>query len=119
MRKVLDAPDPELVEEALKHLVDINALEKLQSTRPRYEPTFHGRLIDGLPLSFEASVLALKFGEVGLICEGILIGIMQDIQPLPILHPFGNQGLVSDLFFLFPMKTDLTISNRSNSCFSV
>jgi HrpA-like RNA helicase len=98
LRKVLDPPEPEVVEEALNHLIDINAIEKLHSTRIRYEPTFHGRLIDGLPLSFEASVLTLKFGNVGLIHEGILIGIMQDVQPLPIHHPFGNQGLVS--FFL-------------------
>ncbi|KAJ4789548.1 RNA helicase family protein [Rhynchospora pubera] len=95
LKKVLDPPDTQLVEEALKHLVDINALEELQSTRLRYEPTFYGRLVDGLPLSFEASVLSLKFGEVSLIHEGVLIGIMQDVQPLPIVHPFGNQGLDS------------------------
>lgn len=47
-----------------------------------------------MPLSFDASVLALKFGDTGSICEGILISIMLDIQPLPIVQPFGHQQLV-------------------------
>ncbi|KAJ4782641.1 RNA helicase family protein [Rhynchospora pubera] len=115
LKKVLDPPDTQLVEEALKHLVDINALEELQSTRLRYEPTFYGRLVDGLPLSFEASVLSLKFGEVSLIHEGVLIGIMQDVQPLPIVHPFGNQGLFSsyiDNFFGDESRCSLPLKNE-------
>jgi len=45
-------------------------------------------------LSFDSSVLTLKFCELGAVHEGILISIMLDIQPLPILQPFGYQVLV-------------------------
>jgi len=60
----------------------------------RYEPTFYGCLLNSLPLSFDSSVLALKFCELGAVHEGILISIMLDIQPLPIVQPFGYQALV-------------------------
>lgn len=95
LQKVLDPPDPETVEEALDFLVHIRALEQTFSHRARYEPTFYGRLLDSLPLSFDASVLALRFGEIGLLQQGILISILMDIQPSPILQPFGNPDLVS------------------------
>lgn len=94
MQKVLDPPDPETVDDALSLLVHIHAVEKIHSHRGRYEPTFYGRLLDYLPLSFDASLLALKFGEIGFLREGILISILMDIQPLPILQPFGQQILV-------------------------
>ncbi|KAG0495418.1 hypothetical protein HPP92_000109 [Vanilla planifolia] len=61
----------------------------------RYDPTFYGRLLDSLPLSFDASVLVLKFGQIGFLREGIVISILMDIQPLPILQPFGQQTLCS------------------------
>ncbi|KAL0928671.1 hypothetical protein M5K25_000581 [Dendrobium thyrsiflorum] len=93
LQKVLDPPEPETVEDALSLLVHIHALEKIHSHRGRYEPTFYGRLLDSLPLSFDASLLALKFGEIGFLREGILISILMDIQPLPILQPFGQQIL--------------------------
>ncbi|ONK62931.1 uncharacterized protein A4U43_C07F9610 [Asparagus officinalis] len=93
LQKVLDPPDPDTVEEALDFLVHIRALEQTFSPRARYEPTFYGRLLDSLPLSFDASVLALRFGEIGLLQQGILISILMDIQPLPILQPFGNPDL--------------------------
>ncbi|QHN84821.1 Zinc finger CCCH domain-containing protein [Arachis hypogaea] len=63
--------------------------------RGRYEPTFYGQLIASCPLSFDASVLVLKFGNAGMIREGILLGIIMDTQPLPILHPFGEEILFS------------------------
>jgi hypothetical protein len=67
----------------------------LEKTGPgRYQPTFYGCLLNSLPLSFESSVLALKFCELGAVHEGILISILLDIQPLPVLHPFGYQALV-------------------------
>ncbi|KAK1293103.1 Zinc finger CCCH domain-containing protein 31 [Acorus calamus] len=92
-QKVLDPPHPQFIDDALNLLVHINALESSVSHRGRYEPTFHGRLLDSLPLSFDASVLVLKFGEIGLLREGILIGILMDLQSLPILQPFGEQSL--------------------------
>lgn len=94
LQKLLDPPNSETVQEALDLLVRISALEKSHAHRARYEPTFYGRLLDSLPLSFDASVLALKFGELGLLQEGILISIIMDIQPQPILQPFGNPALV-------------------------
>lgn len=90
----MDPPDPDIVEDALRLLVHIKALGRPLHHRGRYEPTFYGRLLDSLPLSFDASVLTLKFGEIGLLREGILISILMDVQPLPILHPFGHQSLV-------------------------
>ncbi|KAJ6808669.1 zinc finger CCCH domain-containing protein 4 [Iris pallida] len=93
LQKVLDPPDHETVEEALNLLVHIHALEKPPTHRGRYEPTFYGRLLDNLPLSFDASVIALKFGEIGLFRDGVLVSILMDILPLPILQPFGHQIL--------------------------
>ncbi|KAF2315012.1 hypothetical protein GH714_037553 [Hevea brasiliensis] len=89
LQKVLDPPHPQVVEEALNLLVCVNALRT--STRGRYEPSFYGRLLASFSLSFDASVLILKFGDIGLLREGILMGILMDTQPLPILHPFGEE----------------------------
>lgn len=92
LQKALDPPDPVVVEDALRFLVRINALEKTLP-RGRYEPSFYGRLLASFSLSFDASVLILKFGDIGMLREGILLGILMDIQPLPILHPFGKENL--------------------------
>ncbi|KAF0919513.1 hypothetical protein E2562_029630 [Oryza meyeriana var. granulata] len=93
LQKVLDPPNLDVVEAALESLVQIRALDKPTSPRGRHEPTFYGCLLNSLPLSFDASVLALKFGDIGSLHEGILISIMLDIQPLPIVQPFGHQQL--------------------------
>lgn len=98
LQRVLNPPDPDAIEEALESLVQIHALEK--TTSGRYEPTFYGCLLNSLPLSFDSSVLALKFCELGAIHEGILISIMLDIQPLPILHTFGYRELVCGMLQL-------------------
>ncbi|CAO2203087.1 unnamed protein product [Urochloa humidicola] len=91
LQKVLNPPDSDAIEDALESLVQIHALEKLGPGR--YQPTFYGCLLNSLPLSFDSSVLTLKFCELGAVHEGILISIMLDIQPLPILQPFGYQAL--------------------------
>ncbi|RYR09092.1 hypothetical protein Ahy_B05g077174 isoform B [Arachis hypogaea] len=39
------------------------------------------------------SLAVLKFGNASMIREGILLGIMMDKKPLPILHPFGEDIL--------------------------
>lgn len=61
-----------------------------KSSRGRYEPTYYGRLLASFSLSFDASVLILKFGDIGMLREGILLGILMDTQPLPIICPFGG-----------------------------
>ncbi|KAJ9171817.1 hypothetical protein P3X46_015130 [Hevea brasiliensis] len=99
LQKVLDPPHPQVVEEALNLLVRINALRT--STRGRYEPSFYGRLLASFSLSFDASVLILKFGDIGLLREGILMGILMDTQPLPILHPFGEENLFTEYTFCY------------------
>lgn len=33
------------------------------------------------------------FGDIGMMREGILLAILMDIQPLPIIHPFGEDDL--------------------------
>ncbi|GMY16920.1 DExH-box ATP-dependent RNA helicase DExH8 [Fagus crenata] len=95
LQKALDPPDPEVVEDALNLLVHMHALEKT-SLRGRYEPTFYGRLLASFSLSFDASVLIIKFGVIGMLREGILLGILMDTQPQPILHPFGEEQLFSE-----------------------
>ncbi|XP_015577233.2 DExH-box ATP-dependent RNA helicase DExH8 [Ricinus communis] len=95
LQKTLDPPDPRVIEDALNLLVHIKALDRT-SARGRYEPTFYGRLLASFPLSFDASFIVLKFGDVGLLREGILIGILMDIQPQPILHPFGEEHLFAE-----------------------
>ncbi|KAJ9547681.1 hypothetical protein OSB04_020224 [Centaurea solstitialis] len=92
LQKVMDPPRPSVVEDALDLLVHIRALEKT-SHRGRYEPTFYGRLLSSFALSFDASMLILKFGEAGMLREGIIIGILMDTQPLPIIRPFGQEAL--------------------------
>lgn len=93
LQKALDPPEPDIVEDALDLLVQMGALQR-SSHRGRYEPTFYGRLLASFSLSFDASVLILKFGVAGMLHEGILLGILMDMQPLPILHPFGEEHLV-------------------------
>lgn len=93
LQRTLDPPNLEVVEEALNLLVHMNVLEKI-SPRGRYEPTFFGRLLASFSLSFDASVLVLKFGAIGMLREGILLGVLMDSQPLPILRPFGDGCLV-------------------------
>ncbi|KAK4717475.1 hypothetical protein R3W88_015813 [Solanum pinnatisectum] len=92
LRKALDPPEPEVVEDALSLLVDNHALQKV-SPRSRYEPTFYGRLLASFSLSFDASILIVKFGAIGMLREGIVLGILMDMQPQPILRPFGQENL--------------------------
>lgn len=89
----MDPPKPGVVEDALDLLVHIRALETT-SPRGRYEPTFYGRLLSSFSLSFDASMLILIFGEAGMLHEGIIMGILMDTQPLPIIRPFGQEALV-------------------------
>ncbi|CAN6468365.1 unnamed protein product [Victoria cruziana] len=96
LQKALDPPNLEVVEDALKFLVRIHALEKSKSSKRRYEPTFYGRLLGCLPLSFDASVLSIKFGASGMLREGILLGVLMDVQPLPVHYPFGQHQLFSE-----------------------
>ncbi|KAF3557512.1 hypothetical protein F2Q69_00010241 [Brassica cretica] len=88
--KAMDPPNPEVIDDALSMLLSIQALRK--SHRGRYEPTFYGRLLASFPLSFDASILVVKFGEMGMLREGILLGVLMDTQPLPINHPFGDDA---------------------------
>lgn len=92
-QKALDPPDLDIIGDALNLLVSIKAIHKAHP-RGRYEPTFYGRLLASFSLSFDASVLILKFGAAGMLREGILLGIMMDMQPQPIMRPFGQENLV-------------------------
>ncbi|KMT06053.1 hypothetical protein BVRB_7g163800 [Beta vulgaris subsp. vulgaris] len=91
-QKALDPPDLDIIGDALNLLVSIKAIHKAHP-RGRYEPTFYGRLLASFSLSFDASVLILKFGAAGMLREGILLGIMMDMQPQPIMRPFGQENL--------------------------
>lgn len=93
LQKALDPPDPQVVEDALRLLANMKAIKKTQP-RGRYEPTFYGRLLSSFSLSFDASVLIVKFGALGMLREGILLGILMDTQPHPIVRPFGEDDLV-------------------------
>lgn len=88
----MDPPNTDVIDDALSMLLSIRALRK--SPRGRYEPTFYGRLLGSFALSFDASILVVKFGEIGMLREGIILGVLMDTQPLPINHPFGDDSLV-------------------------
>ncbi|CAN8314498.1 unnamed protein product [Cochlearia groenlandica] len=90
LAKAMDPPNPDVIDDALSMLLSIGALRK--SARGRYKPTFYGRLLASFPLSLDASILAVKFGEMGMLREGILLGVLMDTQPLPISHPFGDDS---------------------------
>ncbi|XP_047336837.1 DExH-box ATP-dependent RNA helicase DExH8 [Impatiens glandulifera] len=92
LQKALDPPHPDVVKDALNLLVHISALEKM-SSRGQYKPTFYGRLVASFSLSFDASVLILMFGNIGMLREGILLGSLMDMQAPPILCPFGQENL--------------------------
>ncbi|GMN37996.1 hypothetical protein TIFTF001_007280 [Ficus carica] len=92
LQRTLDPPDSDVIEDALSLLVQMRTLVKT-SPRGRYEPTFYGRLLASFSLSFDASVLILKFGAIGMLREGILLGVLMDSQPLPIIRPFGDEIL--------------------------
>ncbi|KAL4572119.1 hypothetical protein LXL04_018888 [Taraxacum kok-saghyz] len=94
LQKVMDPPRPGVVDDALDLLVHVRALET-SSPRNRFEPTFYGRLLSSFSLSFDASMLILIFGEAGMLREGIILGILMDTQPLPIIRPFGHEALFS------------------------
>ncbi|KAJ8898592.1 hypothetical protein K2173_004205 [Erythroxylum novogranatense] len=94
LQKALDPPNPEVIEDAINLLVQMDAL--VQSARGRYQPTFYGRLLASLSLTLDASILVLKFGDIGLLHEGILLGILMDTLPLPILRPFGQKHLFTE-----------------------
>jgi hypothetical protein len=64
LQKTLDPPNPQIVEDALSLHVQMGALEKTP-TRGQYEPTFYGQLLASFLLSFDSSVLVLKFGDGG------------------------------------------------------
>ncbi|KAL9247162.1 hypothetical protein vseg_020625 [Gypsophila vaccaria] len=91
-QKALDPPELETVEDALNLLEHIKAVKKVQP-RGRYEPTFYGGLLSSFSLSFDASLLILKFADAGMLREGILLGIIMDILPQPIIRPFGQETL--------------------------
>ncbi|GLU16850.1 hypothetical protein SLE2022_332590 [Rubroshorea leprosula] len=95
LRKALDPPDPAVVANALDLLVHLKALV-ITSPRGRYEPTFYGRLLSSFSLSFDAAVLVLRFGEVGMLREGIVLGVLMDTEPRPILRPFGDDLLFTE-----------------------
>ncbi|KAG6606962.1 DExH-box ATP-dependent RNA helicase DExH8, partial [Cucurbita argyrosperma subsp. sororia] len=94
LQKALDPPDGNVVEDALNLLVRMKALKK--TPRGRYEPTYYGSLLASFSLSFDSSVLILKFGDIGMLHVGILLGILMDTQPLPVLRPFGENNLYAE-----------------------
>ncbi|CAM8987819.1 unnamed protein product [Rhodiola kirilowii] len=116
LQKTMDPPDPEVVEDALSLLVHIRALRKL-SPRGRYVPTFYGKLLSSFSLSFDASVIIVKFGDLGMLREGILLGILMDTQPLPILRPFGEDNTFatySDSYYVGGTRKELSGKKELN-----
>ncbi|CAI0469713.1 unnamed protein product [Linum tenue] len=92
LRKALDPPSPEVVEDALTMLVRVKALDRTNPSG-RCVPTFYGHLLASFSLTFDASVLIVKFGSIGMLREGVLLAILMDTVPVPILRPFGEEHL--------------------------
>jgi hypothetical protein len=92
-QRALDPPNWKTIQDALDLLVSLDALKVPSHHRGKYEPTLYGNLLGSLPLSLEASMLVIKFGQCGFLREGALIGSLMDARPMPIIQPFGQQSL--------------------------
>ncbi|CAN1197989.1 DExH-box ATP-dependent RNA helicase DExH8 [Linum perenne] len=95
LRKSLDPPGPAVVEDALNVLVSMKALEKTYPSG-RCVPTYYGQLLANFALTLDAAVLIVKFGSIGLLREGVLLAILMDTVPVPILNPFGEEQLYTE-----------------------
>eukprot|EP00899_Mesostigma_viride_P001996 jgi/Mesvir1/11798/Mv00159-RA.2 len=56
----------------------------------RYEPTPYGLLLASMPVSLEASLLAVEAGRRGLMREGAILAGLLSAKAYPILRPFGD-----------------------------
>ena len=65
-------------QDALDLLVSLDALKAPSHHRGKCEPTLYGNLLGSLPLSLEASMLVIKFGQCGFLREGAIIGLLMD-----------------------------------------
>lgn len=92
-QRALDPPDWKTIQDALDLLVSLGALRAPSHHRGKYEPTLYGNLLGSLPLSLEASMLVIKFGQCGFLREGAIIGSLMDARPMPIIQPFGQKSL--------------------------
>ncbi|CAN0889021.1 DExH-box ATP-dependent RNA helicase DExH8 [Linum grandiflorum] len=95
LRKSLDPPSPEVVEDALDVLVSMKALDKTYPSG-RCVPTFYGQLLASFSLPLDAAVLIVKFGSIGLLREGVILAVLMDTVPVPIVNPFGEDHLYTE-----------------------
>ena len=92
--KVMNPPEDLTIVNALDTLKGALALEE-SPQRGKYYPTIYGRLLASLPLSLESSILVVRGGQLGFLKETAVLGAMIDLNPLPIVNPFGHELQVS------------------------
>eukprot|EP00529_Nitzschia_sp_RCC80_P005200 CAMPEP_0113447584 /NCGR_PEP_ID=MMETSP0014_2-20120614/4315_1 /TAXON_ID=2857 /ORGANISM="Nitzschia sp." /LENGTH=1015 /DNA_ID=CAMNT_0000338747 /DNA_START=26 /DNA_END=3073 /DNA_ORIENTATION=+ /assembly_acc=CAM_ASM_000159 len=91
----MDAPDVEVVEDAVEYLVGIDACRESLNFYGRstseISPTHFGTLLSAMAMSVEDAKVVLQGGQLGLLYETLaFIAIIQQ-KPSPIVHVFGDQ----------------------------
>lgn len=92
LKKSMNAPRRETVEDALDTLEDMNAMHT--DAKGKHQPTLYGQLLVSLPLSLEASVVVVRGGQLGYPRESAVLAAISHSTPNPIVKPFGNANLV-------------------------
>ncbi|CAM6114827.1 unnamed protein product [Calypogeia fissa] len=88
LKKCMNAPSPDTVDDALDTLEDMNAMNT--DVKGKHQATLYGQLLVSLPLSLEASVLVVRGGQLGYPRESAVLAAISHSTPNPIVKPFGN-----------------------------
>ncbi|OAE27235.1 hypothetical protein AXG93_473s1060 [Marchantia polymorpha subsp. ruderalis] len=88
LKKCMNPPHVDTIEDALDALKEMKAIEYDQ--KGKHRPTFYGRLLVCLPLSLESAIMVVRGGQLGYTREAALLAAIQDCTPNPISRPFGN-----------------------------
>lgn len=97
LERCLDPPDPEVVDDAIKYLTEMGAVEKsksILSSSPtpdrRVFPTQYGEILAALPLNVSDAKIVLAGGQLGLLHETLALRAIYNHKPSPISHKFGS-----------------------------
>ncbi|KAK3259112.1 hypothetical protein CYMTET_31878, partial [Cymbomonas tetramitiformis] len=119
MSRCMDPPSPEVIEDAVTYLVEIEACTTSNgvgeaaacrssgqrsarragsTTRssPPAKPTMYGKMLASMPVSLEAAELVAQGGGAGILHESVVLAAMM-AQPLPVRRMFADQAQTWDL----------------------
>lgn len=108
----MDPPHTGTVADALSFLRRIEALQEPQRAGKGGGlpvPTPYGKLLVSLPLDLEAAMLVVRGCAAGFLRESVVLAVILDSSPAPIVQPFGKREevrgvvlmLVGFVFYLF------------------